>query len=82
MLLGRADPKLLHTCTLERYAKARELIDFNRDMAKRFRNEDSIHRQRHALAIPGNTDGIFRGLYGWEVIVVSRSAANKFCRAN
>lgn len=32
----RADPKLLHTYSLERYAKAKELIDFDRDMAKLF----------------------------------------------
>lgn len=36
VLLGRADPKLLHTYSLERYAKAKELIDFDRDMAKLF----------------------------------------------
>lgn len=34
--LGQADPKLLHTYSLERYAKARELIDFDRDMANLF----------------------------------------------
>ena len=33
---GRADPKLLRTYALERYAKAKELIDFDRDMAKLF----------------------------------------------
>lgn len=33
---GRSDPKLLHTYALERYAKAKELIDFDRDMAKLF----------------------------------------------
>jgi phenol 2-monooxygenase (NADPH) len=33
---GRADPKLLHTYSLERYAKAKELIEFDRDMAKLF----------------------------------------------
>jgi phenol 2-monooxygenase len=39
---GRSDPKLLHTYSLERYAKAKELIDFDRDMAKLFsaRSED------------------------------------------
>ncbi len=36
VVLGRADPKLLHTYSLERYAKAKELIDFDRDMAKLF----------------------------------------------
>mgnify|MGYP000005420700 CR=1 FL=1 len=42
VLNGRADPKLLHTYSLERYAKAQELIDFDRDMAKLFsaRSED------------------------------------------
>ena len=33
---GRSDPKLLHTYSLERYAKAKELIDFDRDMAELF----------------------------------------------
>jgi phenol 2-monooxygenase len=33
---GRSDPTLLHTYSLERYAKAKELIDFDRDMAKLF----------------------------------------------
>lgn len=33
---GGADPKLLSTYALERYAKAKELIDFDRDMAKLF----------------------------------------------
>ncbi len=36
VLLGRADAKLLHTYSAERYAKAKELIDFDRDMAKLF----------------------------------------------
>lgn len=36
VIAGRADPKLLHTYSLERYAKAKELIDFDRDMAKLF----------------------------------------------
>lgn len=36
VVTGRADPKLLHTYSLERYAKAKELIDFDRDMAKLF----------------------------------------------
>ena len=36
VLLGRADAKLLDTYSLERYAKAKELIDFDRDMAKLF----------------------------------------------
>lgn len=36
VITGRADPKLLHTYSLERHAKAKELIDFDRDMAKLF----------------------------------------------
>ena len=36
VLLGRAQPRLLHTYSEERQAKARELIDFDRDMAKLF----------------------------------------------
>ena len=36
VLLGRAQPKLLHTYSEERQAKAQELIDFDRDMAKLF----------------------------------------------
>lgn len=42
VLMSKADPKLLHTYSLERYAKAKELIDFDRDMARLFseRSED------------------------------------------
>ncbi len=36
VLQGRADPKLLHTYSEERRAKAIELIDFDRDMARLF----------------------------------------------
>ena len=36
VLHGQAQPKLLHTYALERRAKAVELIDFDRDMAKLF----------------------------------------------
>lgn len=36
VITGRADPNLLHTYSLERHAKAKELIDFDRDMAKLF----------------------------------------------
>lgn len=36
VILGRADAKLLHTYSAERQAKARELIDFDRDMARLF----------------------------------------------
>ena len=36
MLRGQALPTLLHTYSLERQAKARELIDFDKDMARLF----------------------------------------------
>ena len=36
VLLDRADPKLLHTYSAERQVKAKELIDFDRDMARLF----------------------------------------------
>ena len=36
VLRGQADPKLLHSYSLERQAKAQELIDFDRDMARLF----------------------------------------------
>jgi 2-polyprenyl-6-methoxyphenol hydroxylase-like FAD-dependent oxidoreductase len=36
VLLGQADAKLLHTYSAERRAKAQELIDFDRDMARLF----------------------------------------------
>jgi phenol 2-monooxygenase len=36
VLQGAADPSLLHTYSAERHAKAQELIDFDRDMARLF----------------------------------------------
>lgn len=36
VILQRSDPKLLHTYSQERQAKAQELIDFDRDMARLF----------------------------------------------
>ena len=48
VLRGQADPKLLHTYSGERRAKAKELIDFDRDMAKLFssRSDDSGFAER------------------------------------
>ena len=42
VITGRAHPKLLYSYSIERQAKAKELIDFDRDMAKLFsaRSED------------------------------------------
>jgi phenol 2-monooxygenase len=45
VLRGRAEPKILHTYSEERQAKAKELIEFDRDMARLFsaRPQDGGH---------------------------------------
>ncbi|MDB5819507.1 MAG: Phenol hydroxylase-like dimerization, partial [Rhizobacter sp.] len=56
VLLGRADPTLLHTYSAERRAKAQELIDFDRDMARLF---SAKPRAGHAEADPATFQQYF-----------------------
>ena len=56
VLHGQAEPKLLHTYSEERRAKAKELIDFDRDMARLF---SARHDQGGAGADPARFQQYF-----------------------
>lgn len=73
VILGRAKKELLNTYTLERQAKAKELIDFDREMASLFstgneNGKDGVEFQRYFSKFARYTAGV-ETLYNGSIIV-------------
>lgn len=73
VLRGQSDPSLLHTYSQERVAKAKELIDFDKDMARLFsarsKSEKDAERFQHYFKKHGRYTAGVETQYASSVIV-------------